>query len=79
VKQNNECVPAGPEPIPPGVCRLDDPNQTFMGSSGYRKIPGNTCDRERGAKKDEKVQKSCDAGQYSMMTNLIYRELIDAV
>lgn len=32
-----------------------------MGSSGYRKIPGNTC--EGGVKKDEKVQKKCSLGR----------------
>jgi hypothetical protein len=30
-----------------------------MGSSGYRRIPANTCDREKGVKLDEKVEKEC--------------------
>lgn len=35
----------------------------YYGSSGYRRIPGNTCDREKGVKKDDPVQKPCSAGE----------------
>ena len=62
IRSGAKCVPAGPEPIPAGVCPANDPDQTFMGSSGWRRIPGNTCDREKGLKKDEKVLKSCKEG-----------------
>ncbi|KAF8343716.1 hypothetical protein F5887DRAFT_886480 [Amanita rubescens] len=48
IRQNNDCVPAGPERIPANVC--SDPDQMYLGSSGYRKIPGNTC--EGGVQKD---------------------------
>ncbi|KAJ3503976.1 hypothetical protein NMY22_g18068 [Coprinellus aureogranulatus] len=34
-----------------------DPKQTYMGSSGFRKIPGNTC--VGGVKLDDKVSKPC--------------------
>lgn len=54
VLENNKCVPAGPEPIPAGVC-VD--KKTFSGSSGYRKIPGNTC--QGGIEKDKPVEKDC--------------------
>ncbi|KAJ3714865.1 vacuolar protein sorting/targeting protein 10 [Lentinula guzmanii] len=54
VRDGNDCVPVGPEPIPAGVCRL--PSQKYMGSSGWRKIPGNTC---TGGRKDQKVEKDC--------------------
>lgn len=56
------CVPVGPEPIPAGVCPPDQPDKKYLGSSGYRLIPGNTCDREAGIKKDEKVEKDCANG-----------------
>lgn len=59
VRNGNECVPVGPEPIPAGVCN-GDPNQLYKGSSGYRKIPGNTC--KDGVKKDELVSKKCSQG-----------------
>lgn len=61
VRHNDECVPVGPEPIPAGIC--PDPRGTYLGSSGYRIIPGNTCDRDRGVKKDEKIEKSCSQGR----------------
>jgi hypothetical protein len=57
VRQDGECVAAGPEPVPAGTC--NKPGDTYTGSSGYRLIPGNTCDRSKGVKKDEKVQKNC--------------------
>ncbi|KAL4250701.1 Vacuolar protein sorting/targeting protein 10 [Abortiporus biennis] len=63
IKQENKCVPAGPEPIPPSVC--EDPTKTYKVSSGWRKIPGNTCDRDRGVKKDEPVEKPCSTAQAS--------------
>ncbi|GAA6013403.1 hypothetical protein JCM11491_006065 [Sporobolomyces phaffii] len=55
------CVPVGPESIPAGQCRKE--GDEFLGSSGFRLIPGNTCDRQRGVKKDEPKMKPCHAGQ----------------
>ncbi|KDQ61974.1 hypothetical protein JAAARDRAFT_76825 [Jaapia argillacea MUCL 33604] len=63
VRNGRECVPVGPEPIPAGVCTNDRPEQTYLGSSGYRLIPGNTCDRNRGVKKDDKIEKPCSQAQ----------------
>ncbi|KAG5643932.1 vacuolar protein sorting/targeting protein PEP1 [Asterophora parasitica] len=60
VRQGKECVPVGPEPIPAGVC-TGDPDQTYMGSSGYRKIPGNTC--KVGIEKDKQIKKKCSQAQ----------------
>ena len=62
IRQGDKCVPVGPEPIPPGVCPAHDPNQMYMGSSGYRRIPGNTCHRDGGKQKDDPVQKPCSNG-----------------
>ncbi|GMK59242.1 hypothetical protein CspeluHIS016_0702570 [Cutaneotrichosporon spelunceum] len=55
VLQNGKCVAAGPETVPAGVCK--DPGDKYLGSSGYRKIPGNTC--EDGVQLDKKIQKDC--------------------
>ncbi|KAI0923357.1 vacuolar protein sorting/targeting protein PEP1 [Taiwanofungus camphoratus] len=63
VRQGDECVPSGPEPIPAGVCSAQDPNQTYKGSSGFRLIPGNTCNRDAGLKKDEPKEKPCSQAQ----------------
>ena len=58
VRNGNDCVPVGPEPIEAGVCT--DPDQTYKGSSGFRKVPGNTC--QGGVRKDDKVDKKCSQG-----------------
>ncbi|KAF8887404.1 Oligoxyloglucan reducing end-specific cellobiohydrolase [Infundibulicybe gibba] len=60
VRDGKDCVPVGPEPIPAGVC-TGDPNQMYSGSSGFRKIPGNTC--EKGVEKDAPVEKKCSQAQ----------------
>ncbi|KAK1231898.1 vacuolar protein sorting/targeting protein PEP1 [Marasmius sp. AFHP31] len=57
--QTHKCELAGPEPVPEGVCA--SPNDKYMGSSGYRKIPGNTC--SGGKTKDEKVERECKHAQ----------------
>ncbi|KAJ7679781.1 vacuolar protein sorting/targeting protein 10 [Mycena rosella] len=56
VRMGDQCVPVGPETIPAGACR--NPWHTYMGSSGYRKVPGNVC---IGGRKDQKIQKPCEA------------------
>ncbi|KAL7422736.1 vacuolar protein sorting/targeting protein PEP1 [Cryptotrichosporon argae] len=56
VRQDGDCVAAGPEPVPAGTCSR--PTDTYKGSSGYRKIPGNTC--EGGVRKDTPITKSCE-------------------
>jgi hypothetical protein len=62
IRNGDQCVAAGPEPVPPNVCAGSDPDETYYGSSGYRLIPGNTCDKERGLKKDEPIKKPCSNG-----------------
>lgn len=61
VKQGDKCVSVGPEPIPAGVC-AHDRKGTYLGSSGYRLIPGNTCTPPSHGAKDEKVEKDCAKG-----------------
>ncbi|KAF8196799.1 Oligoxyloglucan reducing end-specific cellobiohydrolase [Mycena galopus ATCC 62051] len=58
VRDGDGCVAVGPEPIPAGIC--NNPEQTYLGSSGYRKIPGNTC---TGGSKDKQVSKKCSNAQ----------------
>lgn len=57
----DQCIPVGPEPSPAGSCVRED--DKFKGSSGFRLIPGNTCDARKGIKKDEPIMKPCRAGQ----------------
>jgi hypothetical protein len=47
--------------VPAGTCNKAD--DKYLGSSGYRLIPGNTCDQSSGVKKDEKVYKECKSAR----------------
>ncbi|RKP09905.1 hypothetical protein THASP1DRAFT_13625, partial [Thamnocephalis sphaerospora] len=58
---DGKCVSAGPERIPHGQCTKE--GAKFTGSSGYRLITGNTCDRENGVKLDEPIEKDCPKGK----------------
>jgi hypothetical protein len=62
VRQNGECVAAGPEPIPAGQCPGNHPDETYLGSSGYRLIPGNTCVKHGHLALDEPKKKDCSKG-----------------
>ncbi|KAK3335508.1 hypothetical protein B0T19DRAFT_10337 [Cercophora scortea] len=60
VKEDGKCVLKGPIPAPENACRDGKPESTFLGTSGYRKIPGNTCKPTREL--DEKykdVERKC--------------------
>jgi hypothetical protein len=63
VLHEGNCVALGPEPISADVCKPDSQDDTYLGSSGYRLIPGNTCDRTKGVKKDERVKKPCSQAE----------------
>jgi hypothetical protein len=63
VLHEGKCLPLGPEPISADVCKPDSGDDTYLGSSGYRLIPGNTCDRTKGVKKDEWVKKPCSQAE----------------
>jgi hypothetical protein len=43
-REDGKCVAKGPIIPPDGVCRDAKPDDTFKGTSGYRKIPGNSCE-----------------------------------
>ena len=56
-EDGTECIEAGPLQVPEGECKSKD--ATFMGSSGWRLIPGNKCNRKGGDNLDEEVQRPC--------------------
>ena len=62
ILEGDNCAPVGPEPIPAGVCENERKDEKYMGSSGYRLIPGNTCKKDGGLVLDEPVEKSCSQG-----------------
>lgn len=57
-----ECLPAEDEAAHRDQCK--NPDDTYMGSSGFRLIPGNDCDRdaEGAVKLDKEVERSCKEG-----------------
>ncbi|KIJ65382.1 hypothetical protein HYDPIDRAFT_88076 [Hydnomerulius pinastri MD-312] len=63
VRSGDQCVPAGLERIPNTMCTSGKADETYIGSSGYRLVAGNHCDRGSGNKKDEPVSKSCSQAQ----------------
>lgn len=72
-RENNdpkaECKLVGKLIIPPAACTK--PGDVFMASSGYRVIPGNTCDREAGVKKDKGTERPCTDGEiYPLRLNV---------
>ncbi|KAI5302445.1 vacuolar protein sorting/targeting protein PEP1, partial [Ascosphaera atra] len=56
-EDGKECIPAASLKVPSGQCKKDD--DKYMGPSGYRLIPGNTCDRKGGRELDKEVERSC--------------------
>ncbi|KAF8314674.1 Oligoxyloglucan reducing end-specific cellobiohydrolase [Clavulina sp. PMI_390] len=63
IRQNGECVAVGPEPIPAGKCPGNSDGEHYMGSSGYRLIPGNTCKKDGGVVMDDPIRKDCSQAQ----------------
>lgn len=59
VRDGDECKPAGPVVVPEGACKADGSDETFMGSSGWRLIPGNECKRSGGDQKDKQKEWKC--------------------
>lgn len=55
VLSDGECVMKGLEAVPAGSCI--NPGDTYLGSSGYRKIPGDTC--QGGIQKEKQIRKDC--------------------
>ncbi|XXG99080.1 hypothetical protein Hte_005414 [Hypoxylon texense] len=61
VRDGDECKPVGPIVAPEGACQTNDPDEKFMGTSGWRLIPGNECKPEGDQKDKQKEWKCSDA------------------
>lgn len=74
-KDRSGCVPAGTLPVPKDQC--DSPDAKYTGSSGFRLIPGNGCDRKgKGAVAlDEDIERSCNDTIKPPASGQITREL----
>ncbi|EMC93590.1 hypothetical protein BAUCODRAFT_26843 [Baudoinia panamericana UAMH 10762] len=55
--ESQKCVPGGPLHAPEGKC--EDNEGTYMGTSGYKLIPGNTCTRKGGVSLDDPIERDC--------------------
>lgn len=58
ILEADKCVPARKDIFSPSLCKSGE--KTFRGPSGYRLIPGNTCDRERGLSLDKEIDRNCE-------------------
>ncbi|KAH6636628.1 vacuolar protein sorting/targeting protein 10 [Chaetomium tenue] len=59
-REDGKCVAKGPIIPPEGVCRDAKPDDIFKGTSGYRKILGNTCkDTKEMDDKYKDVERKC--------------------
>jgi Sortilin, neurotensin receptor 3,/Sortilin, neurotensin receptor 3, C-terminal len=58
-KDRKKCVREGNLIIPDGECKAFDEDTTFLGSSGWRLIPGNDCERGSGEQKDDLIPWKC--------------------
>lgn len=58
VHSGKDCELVGKLLDPEGQCKTRE--DKFMGSSGWRLIPGNDCERRKGAQKDELKEHSCE-------------------
>ena len=69
------CSPAGTLPVPKDQC--DGSNSKYMGSSGFRLIPGDECDRKKkgAVVLDEEIERSCDDTIKPPASGEITREL----
>lgn len=59
VKVDGKCETKFPIVPPEGACKDGKPDDTFLGPSGYRKIPGSDCERTKGPQKDDKIERKC--------------------
>jgi hypothetical protein len=54
-----DCIQQGALAMPEGACKAFGPDDTFLGSSGWRLIPGNTCKRVGSEQKDDPIKRKC--------------------
>lgn len=56
---DGKCDTTFPITPPEEACKNGNPEDTFLGPSGYRLIPGNTCLRKKGQQLDDKKEWKC--------------------
>ena len=71
-EDGKKCEPAGVLAKPENVCK--DGDKTFMGSSGFRLIPGDVCDPKDGPDLDKEVERDCDQTKEPLVSGEISHE-----
>lgn len=72
-ESGEKCLPAGPLLAPSDACKGGAEN--FKGSSGYRLIPGNVCNKKNGVVKDEPVDRPCKETEKTPSSGKVTHEL----
>lgn len=57
-EDRKNCIPAAPLVAPKGECKK--PSDKYVGPSGWRLIPGDSCIRDGGENLDKEVERPCD-------------------
>ncbi|KAK3827592.1 MAG: hypothetical protein J3Q66DRAFT_393923 [Benniella sp.] len=70
VLKDGKCELEGKEVVRDGECKKE--GDTYLGSSGYRKVPGNACGSDKGIKKDEPVRKTCTVETVPVPTDITH-------
>lgn len=72
-EDSDVCVPAGIMPVPEGQCQGTEEN--YKGSSGYRLIPGNNCERDGGVERDKEIERPCKESYKTPSSNKITHQI----
>ena len=56
-EDGEKCVPTSVLQVPEGVCKEGE--EEYLGSSGFRLIPGNECNPDKGPDLDETIKRPC--------------------
>ena len=75
IRDGDTCVAVGPLLVPDGECK--NLEGTFMGSSGYRLIPGNACRKDGGFEKDKPVERKCQDSVKPPASGKVTHEITD--
>jgi len=72
-EDRKSCEPAGSFRLPHGVCRDDE--ETYMGPSGFRLVPGDNCIRNEGVELDKDIERSCNQTKKTPASGQITHEI----
>ena len=74
-EDKKKCVPVGTLPVPDGQCK--SPDDKYLGSSGFRLIPGNDCIRKGSVELDKEIERPCSDSVKAPASGKISHEIIN--